>query len=319
MIKSKFTPTLAGLVIPAAFLATTTVTAVPASAGFMTEQGTVLENYTVVSVGPNSSIMVNSGPITGNVLLGDGGTSSSSGGGGGQVTGVVDVSGTSNGDNLANIQNKPTIVTVPASVGTDAFSSASAISSADAALPASQTFTGTLMSATTITGNAGSGGNGINVIDFDNIHNAPLTIDGTANDFFVFNVSGQFQTNVAMTLEGGVTANHILWNFTGTSEQVLNTSGGNTLYGTFLATGLGADFQFSSLDLMAGQLIDTGGHIQFVSNSSISNFAPFVPAPPIGRGLPVFLAVGGMLFGARLVDRNRKRRLLAAAIPPAAA
>src|SRR5215813_9093374 len=62
----------------------------------------VLNNYAVVSVGPNSSIMVNSGPITGNVLLGDGTTSSSSGGGNGQITGTVDVSGTVSGDNLSH-------------------------------------------------------------------------------------------------------------------------------------------------------------------------------------------------------------------------
>src|SRR5690348_7176413 len=56
--------------------------------------GSVLPNYAVVSVGPNASIMVNSGPISGSVLLGDGTTSSSSGGNNGRVTGHVDVSPT---------------------------------------------------------------------------------------------------------------------------------------------------------------------------------------------------------------------------------
>jgi hypothetical protein len=32
-----------------------------------------------------------------------------------------------------------------------------------------------------------------------------------------------------------------------------------------------------------------------------------VPAPPIGRGLPVILAVGGMLFGAKLWERSKRR------------
>jgi hypothetical protein len=35
-----------------------------------------------------------------------------------------------------------------------------------------------------------------------------------------------------------------------------------------------------------------------------------VPAPPIGHGLPVLLAVGGLLFGFRLWDRSKKRRSL---------
>jgi hypothetical protein len=44
------------------------------------------------------------------------------------------------------------------------------------------------------------------------------------------------------------------------------------------------------------------------------------PAPPIGKGLPVILAVGGLLFGVKLWERSKKRRLLgAAAIAHAAA
>ena len=32
-----------------------------------------------------------------------------------------------------------------------------------------------------------------------------------------------------------------------------------------------------------------------------------VPAPPIGRGLPIVLAVGGLLFGAKLWERGKRR------------
>jgi hypothetical protein len=34
-----------------------------------------------------------------------------------------------------------------------------------------------------------------------------------------------------------------------------------------------------------------------------------VPAPLIGRGLPVFLAIGGLLFAAKLFERSKRRRL----------
>jgi hypothetical protein len=45
-----------------------------------------------------------------------------------------------------------------------------------------------------------------------------------------------------------------------------------------------------------------------------------VPAPPIGRGLPVLLALGGLLFGAKLVERSKAlRRSLGTAIPQAVA
>jgi hypothetical protein len=43
-----------------------------------------------------------------------------------------------------------------------------------------------------------------------------------------------------------------------------------------------------------------------------------VPAPLIGHGLPVVLALGGTLFGAKLLERSRKRRSFGAAMPHAA-
>jgi hypothetical protein len=44
-----------------------------------------------------------------------------------------------------------------------------------------------------------------------------------------------------------------------------------------------------------------------------------VPAPPIGRGLPVLLTAGGMLFGAKLLERSKKRHMLETAAPNPAA
>jgi hypothetical protein len=44
-----------------------------------------------------------------------------------------------------------------------------------------------------------------------------------------------------------------------------------------------------------------------------------VPAPPIGRGLPVLLAVGGILFGAKLWERSKRRSPLETAASHAAA
>jgi hypothetical protein len=295
MLNLKFLP------IPAtsgALVLVATLATVPASAAVLTE-GTVLPNYAVVSVGPNSSIMVNSGPITGNVLLGDGNTSSSSGGGNGQVTGVVDVSPPASGDFLAHIQIAPTIVTVASSVGTQAFADANTLSAEASAFAPTQTFS-TISGGQTITGNGG-----VNVIDVNSISNG-FTLSGGPNDIFVFNVGGTFGTvNNPMVLSG-VSASNILFNFTATSGNVFQTSGGGVEFGTYLATD-GGNFQFSNLDL-TGQLINTDGHIQFVSGSSISGVPFGVPAPLIGHGLLVLLAVGGMLFGARLLERGKRRR-----------
>jgi hypothetical protein len=43
-----------------------------------------------------------------------------------------------------------------------------------------------------------------------------------------------------------------------------------------------------------------------------------VPAPAIGHGLPVLLAVGGLLFGAFAWERSKKRSALETGMPQAA-
>lgn len=235
-------------------------------------EGSVLPDYAIVSVGSNASLTVNSGPIVGSVLIGDGSNTSSSGGNNGAITGGVFVSGTETGDELQNIQNAPTVTTLSPSVATQAFNDAATLSSNAAGLTATQTFssiTGTQI----ITGNGG-----LNVIDVGSLQNPKLTITGTSSDFFVFNVSGLFNTNQVITLNG-ISASQILWNFTGTSGTVFQTSGGDQLYGTFLATD-GGSFQFSNL-VLTGQLIDTDGHIQFVSGSG-STGSSITTAPEPG-------------------------------------
>ena len=255
--------------------------------------GPVLPNYAIVSVGSNASLMVNSGPIVGSVLIGDGSTATSSGGGNGQVTGGVFVSGAVSGDDLQNLQIPPVVTVVSPSVGTQAFSDAATLSSTAAALPATQTF-GAINGTQTITGNGG-----LNVIDVASLHNPNLTISGSSSDVFVFDVAGLFQTNQAITLNG-VSASQILWNLTGTGT-VFQTSGGDTLFGTFLATD-GGDFQFSSLNL-TGELIDTDGHIQFVSNSSLTG-QPFTPPVPEPATATLLLLGTGL---ASVVGATRRR------------
>ncbi len=244
--------------------------------------GSVLPNYAVISVGSNASIKVNSGPITGSVLLGYGTTSSSSGGNNGKVTGTVQVSPSVSGDNLAHIQNAPTVVTVSSSLGQQAFNDAVALSDAASALAPTQTF-GNITGALNIVGNGG-----LNVINITSLSNPDLTISGGPNDTFVFNISGNFHTNHVMVLNG-VDSSDLLWNMTGSSGNIFQTSGGDLLYGTFLATH-GGDFQFSNLRL-TGQLINTAGHMEIVSGSQVQ-----VPEPSV-----VGLVLAGIvtLVGAR--------------------
>jgi len=257
----------------------------------------ILTNYALVDLGTGDTISVNSGPIAGNVLLGGGVKAAFAGGNNGQITGTLYYDSTVTGTNtFSQLNTAPTTSQVSTSVTSQAFSYAQAASSYAAGLTATQTYTN-ISSATTFTGNGG-----LNVIDVSNIQNAPLTISGNANDTFVINVSGVFNTNRTMTLSG-VLASQIIFNFTGTSGNVFQTSGGNQLYGTFLAAD-GGDFQFSELNL-TGALINSAGGMQFVSGSKIPTFAAFTGGT---SNAPVPEPSSLALFGAALVAIGGLRR-----------
>jgi hypothetical protein len=148
-----------------------------------------------------------------------------------------------------------------------------------------------------------------------------FTINGTSSQFVVFNtVTGGLPFNGSIVLTGGITSDHVLFNFdagnfntsSGGDPLLMNTNG-NTTTGTYLDPN--GDFQITNtiLDgrIFGGDTLDSG-----ITNSTI--VAPVVvPAPPIGHGLPVLLTVGGILLGARLLERGRKRRLRGTAPKPA--
>lgn len=253
----------------------------------------VLANYAVVDLGNGTTLGQNSGPVAGNELLGNGVTAGFAGGGNGGLSngGILYYDSTVLGTNtFSQLQNPPTTMLVPTTVTAAALSQAQSVSNAASALGTTQTFTD-LKDTTTVTGNGG-----LNVIKVGTIES--LKLSGSASDIFVFNVSGAFNTNQAMVL-GGVLPSHILFNFTGTSGAVFQTAGGNTVYGTFLATD-GGRFQFSNLDL-TGELINTGGDVQLVSGSSVPTFTPFTTPAPLPAPLWSAAALLAMLgLGSRL-------------------
>jgi len=268
---------------PAVLVAFVLAMALPASAGSLNLG--ILTNYALVDLASGKTLGQNSGPVAGNELLGNGVTAAFSGGDNGQINGTLYYDSTVGGTStFSQLQNAPTTSLVSTSVTSDAFSYAQAASSYAASLTATQTY-GNISSATTFTGNGG-----LNVIDVSSIQNAPLTISGGSNDTFVINISGIFNTNQLMTLSG-VSASQILFNFTGTSGNVFQTSGGDSLYGTFLAVD-GGNFQFSNL-VLNGALINTGGNVQLVSGSKIPTFTAF--SAPGGSQVPEPSSL--MLFG----------------------
>src|SRR5579871_4145995 len=105
-----------------------------------------------------------------------------------------------------------------------------AASAAAAALTPTQTLK-SVKKATTVTGNGG-----LNVILVHGDVTASLTLSGSASDVFVVNVTGSLDLRgtSALALAGGVTANHVLFNFTHHHGEVSVAAGG-VVNGTLLA------------------------------------------------------------------------------------
>ncbi len=194
-------------------------------------------------------------------------------------------------------------VTNPAAAqaSTDAINASSTASG----LKATGTMSGNQINLTngsvTFTGQAGQ-----NVVDLSkvNLTNSTFTISGTSSETFIFNVSGAISlTNSYITLSGGVTANHIIFNVTGTGNSVSLTN--STDNGTFL-------------DLKGAISVTNGSETgAFMSESNISltndplNGSPFSsPAPE----LPTIMMAGIAclcLLGKAGIDYRRGRTRIA--------
>ena len=80
-----------------------------------------------------------------------------------------------------------------------------------------------------------TGNGGLNVIDINGDINNSLILKGTANDIFIVNVKGSvdLQGKETLGLAGGVTADHVLYNFIGPDGSVI-TGKNNVIDGTLL-------------------------------------------------------------------------------------
>jgi hypothetical protein len=137
-----------------------------------------------------------------------------------------------------------------------------------------------------------------------------LTIDGTGlapGQDVVINVTGN--NNVALknllNLTGGLTDDQVFINITGTGQQVGGNTNGGIVNGIFVA--LNDKFNVDNTTVDGRVIGGDSADFQLVSGFVLNT--PPVPAPLIGHGLLVLLAVGGVLSGGKLLESLKRRHL----------
>lgn len=165
---------------------------------------------------------------------------------------------------------------------------------------------GTINNGTTITGNGGYNIIDVDTISLSGVGGHKLTLKGGANDVFVLNVSNSasfFQTSwTPIVLNGGVTANHVLFNLLNTSAttNALYVTNDVILVGTFIAPSASIALFSDTID---GGVFAGGNALTLRSGSTITADVFEIPEPSS------FALVGiTCLFGLGLWSRRRQRR-----------
>jgi choice-of-anchor A domain-containing protein len=133
---------------------------------------------------------------------------------------------------------------------------------------------------------------GMNVISLDTLTLSgagTLTLNGGASDFFIFNITGTYTQSgkSPVVLTGGITPDHVLWNFIdGPFGAGANIGGASDAVGVFLAP-----FRdFSITDSTLNGSIITAGDLKITSQALVVPEIPTTSALLIG-----FASLAGML------------------------
>jgi hypothetical protein len=171
---------------------------------------------------------------------------------------------------------------------------------------------------TAINGNTTiNGGPGITVANVSGINlgnGQTLTLNGPAGSQFIINSPNMVLNSGKINLTGGVTPNDVVFNLTGTGNN-LQTSGG--LNNESVINGIVLDPKGGvamAPGLINGELIAGGQSVHLVSGASVTT----PPTPSVPEPASLLLAVVGG-FGLTVVARRRARRARALAEGEAAA
>jgi hypothetical protein len=269
-------------VVSCALAATSSINASVVDLGAATGYGVLGLNGAIINL--------SSGPLRINDDVGIGNSGTINFSGGGQINGALNYSSSATLNTGGNTISGGTHQIDFTAVQHDALAAAAFA----AALTPTQTF-GSITSAMTINGN---GGQNVIAIGQDiHLSGGNLTLNGSANDKFIFNITGTMElsgdTNIL--LSGGVTPDNVLFNFLGAGSQV-QTSGKSDTVGIFLAPARVFN-------------INGGFHqTEFISGISLSfQSNPVVVAVPEASA-PAWLIVGFASLVVLAQARNRRAK-----------
>ncbi len=174
--------------------------------------------------------------------------------------------------------------------------------------------------------NGNSPGSGVYAGNSTGVALSPFGGDGTSNypdplnNYLVAEGGGG---SVTINYLSTQTSLDLLWGTVNSSppdyNELMFTAGTQTITGADIAGIVGSSFSSANLDV-AVEITGLTAFTTVTASDESSNAFEFdvaAPAPPIGRGLPVVLAVGAMVFGVRLW--GKKRFSFGAGAPHAAA
>ena len=129
-----------------------------------------------------------------------------------------------------------------------------------------------------------------------------VTINGTASQFVVININnGTSNENFQgpLLLSGGITPDHVLWNFTGTSGNLGGTTNGAAVTGIFLAPNMAFNADNITFE---GRLFGGAPNADFETVSGFTLVQAGVPEPST-TALGLVTAVFGLGY-ARYRRKN---------------
>jgi hypothetical protein len=260
-----------------------------------------------ILVEPNANnFQLNNSTITGNVGIG-GGVSGIQIASNGFITGQLLIVDT--GLTVANSGNVSGGVLQGQSQVTTAINTVNALSATFAVEAGTAlSITGATTTINVNTGTLDAGGNFVFSIasnQFNN-DNSGFTINGSASDFVVFNINNGTSNEALggpILLSGGITPDHVLFNFTGTDGNLQASAGGATVNGIFLAPNMKINLDNVTIN---GRLFGGQADADFQVVSGFHLNAPPDQAAPLPE--PASLALWSLLGAVGLAYRSRRSK-----------